>query len=253
MKMHVLSGGRCRMRRSIYIPDADKSEMIDLPILSMLLRHPRGNVLFDTGCHPSVASKPEERWGGLAKFMTPVMGPDDNVISGLKAVGLGPNDIDVVVCSHLHTDHCGCNEFFKKATIIVNSKELAAAKASENTMSGYVAADWENSLVMKTIDGQEDIFGDGRITLVPLPGHTVGTMGALVRLDRSGEFLLASDAVSLRVNLDQNTVPKNTKDAELFLRSFAEIRRFEAKGATIICGHDDAQWQSLRKGADAYD
>jgi len=227
--------------------------MIDLPILSMLLRHPRGNVLFDTGCHPSVASKPEERWGGLAKFMTPVMGPDDNVISGLKAVGLGPNDIDVVVCSHLHTDHCGCNEFFKKATIIVNSKELAAAKASENTMSGYVAADWENSLVMKTIDGQEDIFGDGRITLVPLPGHTVGTMGALVRLDRSGEFLLASDAVSLRVNLDQNTVPKNTKDAELFLRSFAEIRRFEAKGATIICGHDDAQWQSLRKGADAYD
>ena len=142
---------------------------------------------------------------------------------------------------------------FKKATIIVNSKELAAAKASENTMSGYVAADWENSLVMKTIDGQEDIFGDGRITLVPLPGHTVGTMGALVRLDRSGEFLLASDAVSLRVNLDQNTVPKNTKDAELFLRSFAEIRRFEAKGATIICGHDDAQWQSLRKGADAYD
>jgi len=241
------------MRRSIYIPDADKSEMIDLPILSMLLRHPRGNVLFDTGCHPSVASKPEERWGGLAKFMTPVMGPDDNVISGLKAVGLGPNDIDVVVCSHLHTDHCGCNEFFKKATIIVNSKELAAAKASENTMSGYVAADWENSLVMKTIDGQEDIFGDGRITLVPLPGHTVGTMGALVRLDRSGEFLLASDAVSLRVNLDQNTVPKNTKDAELFLRSFAEIRRFEAKGATIICGHDDAQWQSLRKGADAYD
>ncbi|MBN8982431.1 MAG: N-acyl homoserine lactonase family protein [Rhizobiales bacterium] len=253
MKMHVLSGGRCRMRRSIYIPDADKGEMIDLPVLSMLLRHPKGNVLFDTGCHPSAASNPEERWGGLAKFMTPVMGPNDNVISGLKAVGLGPDDIDVVVCSHLHTDHCGCNEFFKRATIIVNAKELKAAKASESTMTGYVPADWENGQAMKTVDGQDDIFGDGRITLVPLPGHTVGTMGALVRLDRSGEFLLASDAVSLRVNLDQNTVPKNTKDADLFLKTFAEIRRIEAKGATIICGHDDAQWQSLRKGADAYD
>ena len=49
---------------------------------------------------------------------------------------------------------------------------------------------------MKTIDGQFDLFDDGKIVLVPLPGHTPGTMGALVKLDRSGEFLLASDAAS---------------------------------------------------------
>ena len=52
MKMHCLSGGRVRMRKSVYVPDADRSEMIEMPVSCMLLRHPQGNVLFDTGCHP---------------------------------------------------------------------------------------------------------------------------------------------------------------------------------------------------------
>jgi N-acyl homoserine lactone hydrolase len=47
-------------------------------------------------------------------------------------------------------------------------------------------------------------------------------------------------------------VPKSTWNADAFLNSFDEIRKLEAAGATIICGHDDAQWASLRKGPDAY-
>ena len=57
MKMHALSGGRVRMRKSVYVPDADRSETIELPVSCFLLRHPQGNVLFDTGCHPSVAGE----------------------------------------------------------------------------------------------------------------------------------------------------------------------------------------------------
>src|SRR6201998_4767861 len=101
MKMHILSGGRLRMHKSIYLPDADRSEMIELPVASILLRDARGNVLFDTGCHPSIVHDAAARWGTLAKLMTPLMGPVDNVIAGLATLGLGPDDIDVVVCSHL--------------------------------------------------------------------------------------------------------------------------------------------------------
>lgn len=251
MKMHVLSGGKLRMRRSIYFPDAGRDETIELPVSCLLMRHKQGNVLFDTGCHPSIAENPEARWGSVAKYMTPIMPPGDNVLTGLKAVGLGPDDIDVVVCSHLHTDHCGCNEFFRKSTIVVHARELDAARAPD--AAGYFAADWDHPIPMKTIDGQFDLFGDGTIVLVPLPGHTPGTVGALVKLDRSGEFLLTSDAVSIRENLDKNIVPKNTKNAEEFLNSFEEIRRIEKAGATVICSHDEAQWNSLRKGMDAYE
>ncbi len=135
----------------------------------------------------------------------------------------------------------------------MHALEVEAAKAPDALNSGYVPADWDHPIPMKLIDQQTDLFGDGKITLVPFPGHTPCTIGALVKLDRSGEFLLTSDALSVRANLDQEIVPKNTKNAEPFLKSFAEIRRIEKAGATIICSHDAAQWDSLRKGMDAYD
>jgi hypothetical protein len=65
--------------------------------------------------------------------------------------------------------------------------------------------------------------------------------------------LLASDTVSFRSTLDTGVVPKNTWNAEALVNSLAEIRRIEAGGAQIICSHDAAQWETLRKGADAYD
>lgn len=253
MKMHVLSGGRLRMKKAIYYPDAGREETVDLPVSCILMRHAQGNVLFDTGCHPTIAENAEARWGNLAKFMTPVMSPDDNVLSGLRAVGLGPDGIDVVICSHFHTDHCGCNEFFKKATMIVHARELSAAQASDSSNSGYFAADWKTENPLKIIESAEDVFGDGRLTVIELPGHTPGTVGALVKLDRSGEFLLTSDAVSIRANLDTDHAPRNTWNVDQFLKSFAEVRKLEKAGASVICGHDAAQWSALRKGMDAYD
>jgi N-acyl homoserine lactone hydrolase len=253
MKMHLLSGGRLRMRKSIFVPDAERSETIEIPVSCALLRHSQGNVLFDTGCHPSVPEQPEARWGNLARLMTPIMQPGDNVVGAITGVGLTCDDIDVVVCSHLHPDHCGCNTFFKRATFIIHRKEVEAARAPGAEAQGYLAAEWEQPAPTDIIDGERDVFGDGRIVLVPLPGHTPGTTGALVSFDRSGAFLLASDTVTLRSTLDTGVVPKNTWNADALLKSLAEVKRIEAGGAKILCGHDAAQWATLRKGADAYE
>jgi N-acyl homoserine lactone hydrolase len=252
MKLHMLEAGLIRMRKSIYLP-AEKAETIDLPVSCTLVRHEKGNVLFDTGCHPSVPEDPQGRWGGLAKMMTPLMPSGVNVLTSLKAVGLGPDDIDVVVCSHLHPDHCGCNQFFRKAQFFVHAREIEAAKGEGAINAGYLPQDWDHGLPTTEVEGQHDLFGDGRAVLVLLPGHTPGTMGLRVELAKSGPVLLASDAVSLLQNLEENSVPKNTWNADLYLRSFGEIRSMRERGATIICGHDANQWSGLRKGVDAYE
>ena len=253
MKMHLLSGGRLRMRKSIYLPDADRSETIEIPVSCALLRHPQGNVLFDTGCHPSVPGDPEARWGGLARFMVPIMKSGDNVIAALGTIGMAADDVDVVVCSHLHPDHCGCNTFFKRATFVIHAKEIEAARAPNAVNAGYLAAEWEQDALIDALHGQRDLFGDGSIVLIPLPGHTPGTTGALVALDKSGTFFLASDTVSLRATLDTGIIPRNTWNADLLAKSLAEVNHIEAGGATVICGHDAAQWAQLKHGVDAYD
>jgi N-acyl homoserine lactone hydrolase len=253
MKMHLLSGGRVRMRKNIFLPDADRSETIEMPVSCALLRHSAGNVLFDTGCHPSLPEAPEAHWGGLAKLMVPIMRPGDTVINALGGIGLTCDDIDVVVCSHLHPDHCGCNTFFKRASFIIHAKEAEAARAPSAAAAGYLAAEWEQSAPTDLIDSERDLFGDGRVVLLPLPGHTPGTTGALLALERAGTFLLASDTVSLRATLDTGIIPKNTWNADALSKSLAEVRRIEAGGATVLCSHDDAQWASVRKGPQAYE
>lgn len=253
MKLNFLSAGRLRMKKSIYIPDADRGETIDLPVSSALIRHKQGNVLFDTGCHPSVVDHAEERWGPLAKMMKPLMSASETLLPSLACVGLQPDDIDMVVNSHFHPDHCGCNAFFKKATILAHAREVEAANASGSEMAGYLRADWDCGKPIDTVNGEKDLFGDSSVVLVPLPGHTPGSLGALVSLDRDGQFLLASDAISLRQSLDTNVAPRNTWNAEALLKSFEDVRRMEEAGATVICGHDDRQWQSLRKRNDGYE
>lgn len=256
MKMNILSGGRLRMRKSVYLPDAARQETIELPVNCFLLRHAQGNVLFDTGCHPSVfqgADKAEARWGGMAKSIVPISKPGENLIAELQLVGLGAGDIDVVVNSHFHMDHCGCNEFFRKATVFCHARELEAARQPDAEQKGVLRADWDHPMPIETIAGERDLFNDGRIVLLPLPGHTAGMTAALVGLDKSGAFLLASDAVPLQENLQRDINPRNTGDVEASTRSMAEIRRIGAGGATVIYGHDAAQWGSLKKGADAYE
>ena len=253
MKLNFLPAGRVRMRKSIYIPGADRSETIELPVSSALIRHQQGNVLFDTGCHPSVVDKPEERWGGLARVMTPIMGPEQTLLPSLACVGLEPGDIDIVVNSHFHPDHCGCNQFFNRATFIAHAKEIEAASAPGAETVGYLRREWDCGQPIEAVTGEKDLFGDGRVVLIALPGHTPGSLGARVSLDRDGAFLLAADAVSVRQSLDSDTPPRNTWNAEVLRQSFEEVRRIEKAGATVICGHDDAQWQTLRKGIAGYE
>lgn len=253
MKMHILNGGRLRMRKSVYLPSAERSETIELPVSCVLLRHPQGNVLFDTGCHPSTAVNAEQRWGTMAKAMTPISGPEDNVVAELGKLNIRPTDIDVVVNSHFHSDHCGCNEFFKRATIVCHRKELQAAQAPDAIQKGYLPVDWQHPMPIEAIEAEHDLYGDGRIVLLPLPGHTAGTLAALIATDRNGEFLLAADAVPLRANLDQEIMPRNTADVEAAAKSMDEVRRLQSAGATVVFGHDDQQWSQMRKGADCYE
>lgn len=254
MKMHILDGGRLAMKKRIYVPDhPDKTEMIELPVIAVLFRHAGGNILFDTGCHPSVSTEAESRWGKVAGVMRPIGDHSNNVIDSLKALGLSPDDISVVINSHFHPDHCGCNVFFTNARFVVHHKELEAARAEGATKQGYMPQEWDHPMPTEPVSDGHDVMGDGLLVTVDLPGHTPGMMGLKAALENTGDVFLVSDAVSLRRNLDHDEVPQNAWDAEALLASYAIVRDHEAAGAWIICGHDDEQYQTLKKGDAAYD
>src|ERR1700687_616741 len=174
MKLQFLSAGRLRLKKSVYIRGADRIETFEAPVISALIRHQQGNVLFDTGRHPSVVEHGEERWGSMIKVVTPVMRAEDTLLPSLACVGVNLDDIDVVVNSHFHPDHCGCNQFFRKATILAHAREIEAAKAAGAEAAGYLKTDWDYGQPIEAVSGERDLFGDSSVVLVPLPGHTPG-------------------------------------------------------------------------------
>jgi glyoxylase-like metal-dependent hydrolase (beta-lactamase superfamily II) len=86
----------------------------------------------------------------------------DDVVSQIALIGMLPEDITHVINSHVHVDHCGGNEFFPRATFLVQSREMARARGPDNP---YDPQDCDHPLSSHLIDGDYDLFGNGQLVL----------------------------------------------------------------------------------------
>lgn len=128
-------------------------------------------------------------------------------IEQLKAVGVAPEDVDMVILTHLHVDHVGWNTklengqwvpTFPNAEYIVSAKELEARDPKRGAASRPPAA-WNTYLdsvqpildagKMRIVEGNEELMPG--IKLVPVPGHAPGQMGVLVESGGREAFFIA--------------------------------------------------------------
>ena len=253
MKLYLLTCGHIRMKKGVFTPGREDNQVLDIPLPVFLIKHPSGNVLFDTGIRRDVAEAPLEYWGGMAKAFRPSLLPEQHVLCQLASLGLSPADIRYVIISHLHMDHAGNNRFFSNARFIVQEEEMREAAMPENEGKGYYKADWRHNLDYQLISKDFDLFGDGRVRLEHLPGHTPGLQIAVLDLPVSGKIVLASDAAALLENLNQGIVARNISQTEPYLHSMHRLQELKKSGALIICGHDPHQWNSLRLAPAYYD
>ena len=253
MKVYAMTCGRLRARKNILIPDADKNLFIEVPLPIFLITHPQGNVLFDTGPHPDAFKDAFARWGELAKVFQPVGNESAGVLSQLAKIEIRSDSIRYVVNSHLHFDHAGGNEFFTDATFLVSGKELAFAKNPDNEGKGYFQADWDHPLDYQEVDGELDIFGDGRLVIVPMPGHSPGHQILVVRPKEQENIILSGDSVPFKEHYYNFVVPEYFYDNDQALESVKNLHALvEAEKAFLIHGHDPDQWKEIKKAPDYY-
>lgn len=195
--------------------------LITVPIPSYLVIHPKGRVLFDTGLHVHSQADPQGYAGEmLAKYHTFHYGPGEEVTARLQALQIGPEQIDIVVNSHLHFDHAGGNTQLTNADIVVQRREVDHAKAIGDAQ-GYLTKDWDTGQRLRTVDGEHDLFSDGEVVCLPTYGHTPGHQSLRVRTELGGEFILCGDACYLK---DSRPAPDLRRDR----RQGGGARRAEA-------------------------
>lgn len=200
----------------------------EFPALVALLRHPsQGWVLFDTGYSEhflqATSAFPEK----LYQLVTPVhLDPQQSLAAQLRRDGIAPEDIAWVVVSHLHGDHIGGLADFPYARVACSRAAWDDIRARSRIgalrlglLPGLLHS-WQEtpplwfesqpacplSAPFAHFDLAFDLFGDGSLRLVPLPGHAAGHFGALFE-DGQGPVFLVADASWSSQAIRDNTPP----------------------------------------------
>ena len=107
MKLYFFEAGILKSQKQYFTLGTDVGKAFDVPVPFLLIDHPKGKVLFDTGNAYEVIRNKDEHWGGVVAAYDPVMTEDQWCVNAIEKVGVRPEDIKYVILSHLHLDHAG--------------------------------------------------------------------------------------------------------------------------------------------------
>jgi N-acyl homoserine lactone hydrolase len=210
------------------------------PYYFYVVEHPEGRVMFDSGLHPEVATNLEGRIGAADEAFPVEMEEGGDVVNQLKMLGLEPTDIDIVVQSHLHFDHCGGLEFLQHAPIYLQRQELDMARNPPVYQRDlYIPADFEHDLDWKLLDGDHDIFGDGKLKILATPGHTRGHQSLYIELENRNPLLLMADATYNLAKMRARRYQAVLWSPDAMVESWEKLERIEQEtGAELRCTHE---------------
>jgi glyoxylase-like metal-dependent hydrolase (beta-lactamase superfamily II) len=243
------------------------SEPITIPVAFFVIKHPKGNVMFDTGVNDKIIKDPNY-WGVLFNVYHPDQKPDLAIKAQLQKIGMTTSDINYVVLGHMHLDHAGNVGLFPKATVVFQTDEIRAAFwPPPGAASSYIASDFAmlrapigaslpNAQKVIQLNGDLDLFGDGSVYVHRAVGHTPGSEMLVVRLPHTGTVVLTSDACYLKENLDKDILPSIglVYSPSDMLEGYAWIKRVrDSEKGDVIFAHDPDTFKAHKHAPEYYD
>ncbi|AUP80984.1 MBL fold metallo-hydrolase [Flavivirga eckloniae] len=222
-KLYLGYAGHCLAKENEAIRGGRK-QLIEFKALWGLIEHPtQGLMLFDTGYtkrfYKATSSFPNKIYAKITKV---TITPESEVKAQLIAHGIQPEAIKHIFISHFHADHIAGLRDFPNATLHASKdalkqlnsipKALGFTKGilkellPENYMERISVIETSVKRNISALGEVYDLFGDGHIIAVPLPGHAAGQMGLLISTKKQTYFLVA-DACWLKETYKKGTLP----------------------------------------------
>jgi N-acyl homoserine lactone hydrolase len=178
---------------------------------SILVKHPNGDLLIDTGnsshFDDEISVYPfllRFKLGNLAGRLT----PEVSLPQLMRLVGGDQDKVRWIILSHTHLDHAGGLMDLPRLPVLLTREELQYAFDPAVQANGFVIpvhtqkfppADAPtlkfDARPYETFDESTDLYGDGSVIVVPLRGHTPGSVGIFVNLDPHHRLFYVGDAV----------------------------------------------------------
>ncbi len=231
IRLYTLDGGWIRAvgddASSMSDDGAYEGRTLEMCVPCFLIRHPDGDLMWETGMSPTRSD--------LGEWATP--GP--SLVDQLAVLDLAPADIRFLALSHGHWDHSGNAGLFAGSTWIVDELERACMFDDENraspSMDDYGPLERSTT---RLITEDHDVFGDGSVVIISAPGHTPGHTVLLVRLPEAGRIILSGDLWHMAESREHRRVPIFNTDRAQTLASMDRIEALALEtGARIVIQH----------------
>lgn len=197
-----------------------------LPIWAFLVQGNGHNILVDTGLDENELITP-------AGFFEETGMEPLSIVDCLAGEGLRVDDIDIVINTHLHDDHCGNNGLFSKATFYTHQLEIDFCHSPHPIDHRYDSYFIEGVNFVTVEDGREIVSG---ISVMHSPGHSPG--GISVKIETGEGPAVITGFCCNRENFPANgpaVCPGVHLDA---MAAWDSIQRVKALGAIILPLHD---------------
>ena len=244
--LYALQNGFIGVPRSVLFFGDYSEAATAIPICCWLIRTASGTILFDTGVSPR-AVPGLLRADRLARF-----GPEDLLVRRLSTIGLTPNDVDMVVLSHLHYDHAGGADLFPKSQLIAQKDEYSYAHYPASFFSSfYYRKNFDlPGYTWRLLDGDDEIAPG--VTVLRTDGHTPGHQSLMVELPDRGPVILTGDACYWHEQVEKERVPGVVWNPTLALHSIKRIKTLaRLTGARVYPSHDPEFWKTVKQAPEA--
>ncbi len=215
-----------------------------LTVSCYLIRHGKDLLLWDAGLPVALLGKPIDD-----APISPSLSVD--LPTQLARIGIRPDEIGRVALSHYHFDHVGQVAAFPNATLLIGARDWVALHADAMPFGAEPAllAHWlKEGGKVDPVESDRDVFGDGSVVMLAMPGHTPGESALLVRLAKTPPVILSGDVVHLEAQWSRFVVPTWNTDRAASLSSMDRLRRLAVTiGAMIIVQHEPADIARLAR------
>ena len=196
--LSVIECGKMISKQVFIFRGGSLSKSYDSGMAAVLVRHPKGQFLFDTGFGANVDEHVKMIPALMRRLTT--YDKETSAATQLKANGIDPSEIKMAIISHSHWDHVSGLEDFPQAEAWFSREELEdIPKLPDRELVKQMSSKIKmHSLDLtgpayENFDRSLDLYGDGSIVFVPLPGHTPGSIGMFVNLHSGKRFFFIGD------------------------------------------------------------
>jgi glyoxylase-like metal-dependent hydrolase (beta-lactamase superfamily II) len=244
LKVYVLDCGRITSTDMRLFDDTGEYDgrPLVMPDPCFLIRHPKGDLLWDAGLGDRVADMKD----GLPMLPGFTGRVSVTLRAQLQALGLDYDRIGYFAFSHAHGDHLGNANALTSALWILNEKDLAWVQRPGDRDAELIAN--YTRVKTKLIHLDYDVFGDQSVVILQTPGHTPGHQSLLLHLPHSGYVLLSGDLWHTRENFEGSHVPQVNFSRAETLASMDRIHHImDRLKPRLVIQHDLADFDALPK------